>query len=101
MKKYDAQYFIKKFAAIPDELWGCGAFERDGRYCALGHCGIGQNDDGHTPDEANALSRLFGLRGVPCINDGTGMWRELGTRPRERILNALILVEAGVWEEIV
>jgi hypothetical protein len=98
MKKYTAKYFIEKFAAIPDEKWGCGNYEQDGRYCALGHCGEQQLKG---TDMSRSLEALLNWD-TAKINDGYGGdYRELGSTPKERILNALILVEAGVWEEIV
>jgi hypothetical protein len=64
---YSVNYFIKKFKAIPKELWCRGGL--NGRYvpkykqhehCMLGHCGVERMGDASelTP-EATALFKLF------------------------------------------
>lgn len=93
--KYDIDYFIKKFDAIPDSKWGCGAFSSNGRRCALGHCGVGKSV--RYTAESLVLSRLFlQIESNPAdINDGTmDCWRDLGHTPKKRILNALYLAKA-------
>lgn len=35
---YDLNYFLKKFAAIPDHKWTTGTFQFEGQKCAMGHC---------------------------------------------------------------
>lgn len=38
--KYDVDYFIEKFEAIPEKFWMEGAFKQGKRKCANGHCGV-------------------------------------------------------------
>lgn len=61
---YDVDYFIRKFEAIPANLWRRGGCSPDlnGRRCALGHCGCNglmANFDDYNP-EAKAFIMLFG-----------------------------------------
>ena len=117
IKKYDVHYFIKKFSDIPDSRWTTGRYTFKNKHCAIGHCRKFQ--------EAQALRYLF--RGkfakgpisspVP-INDGIDQFEFngkrphytkyemetlaqdavlLGSTPKERILNALELIKAGVY----
>lgn len=82
---YDVYYFIKKFAAIPEELW-CVERHTDGdKHCALGWC---SNDyDLGRLSESRALHRL--LHPSPgFINDGLCFIYQQPT-PKERILAAL------------
>lgn len=100
---YTAKYFIDKFLAIPDEQWGTGSYvSNDGsKKCALGHC------NGLNTVEGRALCSLFTSSlgvGVTRINDGSGLFRSssdylflsMGDTPKERVLTALELIEAGV-----
>ena len=80
------QYFIDKFTAIPDEQWTTGFFtDKEGRHCALGHCGA---PSGY---EWRALSELVGRATQSCIsniNDGKDPNFQQLT-PKARILAAL------------
>jgi hypothetical protein len=38
--KYDVAFFIEKFEKIPEYKWTVNEFERDGKCCAQGHCGV-------------------------------------------------------------
>lgn len=90
--KFDKEYFIKKFEAIPDEEIGMGELDS---HCALWHCGVrieDDDDDGEyivTP-EAKALCELFAKDKEPScsavwsVNDNIN-----GGSPKERILNYL------------
>jgi hypothetical protein len=65
-KKYDATYFIKKFEAIPEELWTMGIFGEDGQpHCAQGHCGVRNWDSRGWTSEARALNGLLSLLSSP------------------------------------
>lgn len=107
--KYDAMYFLEKFDAIPDILWTIRNYKNSyGQCCALGHCGAAFKH-GLSP-EAQALSYLFvkNLKTNPIIiNDGVNdtsntsalsdeYLLDLGNSPKERIMNALYLINAGV-----
>src|SRR6478736_1430645 len=65
--KYNREYFIAKFEAIPEEKWTtgecCNAF---GQCCALGHCGMHKLPDAleEYTEEAQALMGLLS----PLVN---------------------------------
>lgn len=101
--KYDVIYFINKFYAIPSDKWTTGRFFKKTDptvMCALGHCGMyGPRDRTLESLELEKLIRenqFFYGRSAENINDGTIFFSELGTTPKERILNALLLIKAGV-----
>ena len=54
---YDVDYFIAKFEAIPASKWCISAYERDGKHCALGHCGV--KNDGILTKEAALLKSVM------------------------------------------
>jgi hypothetical protein len=88
---YDKEYFIKKFEAIPENRWIAGSFSDkldNSKHCALGHCGESANT---VTDDGIYLAMLFrcGKHEVTQINDGIGFFKEYGSTPKERILNAL------------
>lgn len=89
MTEMNASYFIKKFEAIPDNLWTIGDFEYAGRKCALGHCGTTAQMSFHTP-EAEKLNRMFLRIGLTAtvVNDGCCSKYPQIT-PKARILAAL------------
>lgn len=92
--KYDVNYFINKFSAIPEERWTVRNYILGNKRCALGHCGMGII---FTSREALALIALFKSKldvRVSWVNDGK--YASLGRTPKERILNALELIAAGV-----
>ncbi len=108
MTKYNARYFIDKFAAIPEGMWCVGTYRTvDARRCALGHCGYVGTDTAETSSLKDLLQAKSSGVYVGRINDGAFSLdnaidlEQLGDTPRERILNALVLVEAGIWREIV
>jgi len=41
---YNVDYFIKKLSGIPQDLWTIEHAHKDGKSCALGHCGMGQRE---------------------------------------------------------
>jgi hypothetical protein len=93
--KYDAIYFINKFDAIPDEKWTTGSYENEyGQRCAIGHCAPYYSLN--YTEEVKGLMRLFYFDSAAEINDGYLEYVELGDTPKERIINALLLVNAGV-----
>lgn len=85
---YDVDYFIKKFEAIPENLWFTGNFcDKTGKKkCALGHC--------EECNEDVALHRLFpnpcgdGSSIIAIINDGKD-FRYVQKTPKKRVLAAL------------
>ncbi len=95
---YTIEYFIEKFEAIPEELWTAGIMhDRNGKYCALGHCGVLKFDLLGTirfkyTDESHALMDIFKqfhmypeeVNDFPRYND-----RFKANSPKTRILGAL------------
>jgi hypothetical protein len=118
--KYDVDYFIKKFEAIPSEKWCRGQImefdyepktgERIEKFCMLGHCGLEKMDNviEEIPEEVKALFDVFGIdiidkgwekvSGDKCvqwspmyrINDS----REGGASPKDNVLNRLYEIKA-------
>ncbi len=99
MNKYTAEYFINKFEQIPDAKWTVHVYYNpmEKSYCALGHCGCTAKK---ATNEGIALNRLFWKNTpftVPDVNDGrSSLACELGDTPKERVINALALIAAGV-----
>lgn len=98
MKLYNVDYFLNKFDAIPDDQWTTGLYQSvlGDQCCALGHCGMRV---GITNVESSTLERIFKTHlnfHVAHINDGAPEFADLGSTPKERIMNALILIKAGV-----
>jgi hypothetical protein len=95
--KYDVNYFISKFEAIPVEQWAVGTFKAYNfdaccdKRCALGHCGVEEAE--YTTLEALALERLMPAD-VVAINDGVEAYAAWGGNPKERILEALRRVKS-------
>src|ERR1700761_2533442 len=99
MTKYTAMYFIKKFSEIPEHEWTMGNWHDAGKSCALGHCG--ETAHSSNTKESLAFRRLLEKIGDTCgyeVNDAflKDDFYELGTHPKERVLNALLLINAGV-----
>jgi hypothetical protein len=98
---YNVEYFYNKFEAIPEEKWTTGSKGWHGpEFCVLGHCSEGPGI-GHT-DESRAFRELIervGDRMGYLVNDGTNQFEQLGLTPKERVLNALILIDSGIFEE--
>lgn len=85
--EYNVDYFIAKFEAIPEDKWCTFSFiDYKGNCCALGHCG-NRNYNEDTP-EAKELRRIM-RQPVSAINDGHAAYQNLGSTPKQRIINAL------------
>jgi hypothetical protein len=81
--KHDADYFLKKFEAIPEGQWCVGMFtDEKNRHCALGWC--------ESKKEQSELERLFKKLNltVPSVNDYRHTDYPQPT-PRQRIIAAL------------
>ena len=90
--KFTPDYFIKKFDAIPESKWTTNAFkDKNGCKCALGHCGF---TTGKPTPEGFALAEWFRFIKTSVISVNDGFYRELGSTPKERILNALLHIKA-------
>lgn len=92
---YNAQYFINKFSAIPEDQWTTNICHDDDKSCALGHCGARYTSDDRSV-EANALRSLF-VKSLHCcvhqINDNMHYLYTQDT-PKQRILAALKHIKA-------
>ena len=89
--KYNVDYFIKKFRAIPASKWTTETYASGDKCCALGHCGV--RDDNMKEGYgmmAQSLRDLFRGHGLLLlsINDGEEHGYAQKT-PRARILAAL------------
>jgi len=113
---YDVDYFIEKFSRIPARKWHMGTYRtRDGsKACALGHCSDGVDLNGTDEASERAALRILFLNapavGPAQVNDGSDPLeagraavenircntKQLGSSPKTRIMNALLLIKAGV-----
>ena len=103
--QYTVDYFIKKFEAIPETLWCVENIEKDGRHCALGHCGGWPHESKESTALAKVLVKYYELTSLDLpknhrdeidyaevvynINDFDSMFSDLGATPKQRILAAL------------
>lgn len=91
--KYDADYFIKFFGAIPDRKWCMGSWlDLKGRSCAGGFC---RDEASMATMKSVALDEIFQMAyrlKTEAIKDGDrhspARFRKF-KRPRTRILHAL------------
>ncbi len=94
--KFDVDYFIKKFEAIPENLFTTDTFRSDGQYCALGLCGMNYTNSKWAKEPINrvpesileARSLLEVLPLTTAINDGNNSYYQQPT-PKQRVLAAL------------
>ena len=90
--RYDKNYFIAKFEAIPEDKWCTHTYGKDGHHCALGHCG---DSIYVTTSEADSLDKLLQYK-TAFINDGELLdsidYSNYGDTPKQRILTALRLL---------
>jgi hypothetical protein len=102
--EYTVDYYINKFEAIPEELWGTGKYrDKDDKCCALGHCGQ-KAGPVKLIEEAKALDDLiisYYKTNVIAINDGSYRgtpetnFMSYGDTPKQRILTALRQIKDG------
>jgi hypothetical protein len=105
--KYDVDYFLAKFSAIPEDRWTTGSIgisDLSPRKCALGHCGV--NSYSLITDEALALAKLLKqvieldfrysneFDRVWFLNDSTRHGYTQPT-PKQRVLAALRDIKAN------
>lgn len=90
---YDVNYFIKKFQAIPEELWHIGSFSNalEDKFCAFGHCGCRAAYTNSFTDEGMKLHYIFfqNVLNVAHTNDGIETNTYPQHTPKQRILAAL------------
>lgn len=88
---YDVDYFIKKFEAIPEELWTAGVFKDGERRCAAGHCGaVASSNWKNIPMVVSLYNLPFDgpEATITAINDGNHTEYKQPT-PKQRVLAAL------------
>lgn len=102
---YNVQYFINKFSAISDDMWISGSLNNGRACCALGHCGVLEQNIGEEGEinhsEGEALAILLSIvhpsnnnfAVVYKLNDGY-LTKYPQPTPKERILAALYDVKA-------
>lgn len=108
---YNVDYFIKKFEAIPENLWICDEWGKDDKHCAGGHCGVDKGNVGIT-DMFKALDNILnGLKITPVwkdfftayaatqINDKETKEYQQPT-PKQRILAALYDIKKMQYPEL-
>lgn len=96
---YNADYFIAKFTAIPEELWCENDYEKhNGQRCVMGHCGKDLKNEFGDTEESKALRLLLDPTReknpghAEDINNGLESY--LQPTPRARILAALNDIKA-------
>lgn len=96
---YDVDFFIKKFEAIPEDMWAISSRFREGKRCAYGWCypsGYEAYESMvggcRTSDEEKSLTALIRILnpewGAATINNGIAKEYPQPT-PKQRILAAL------------
>lgn len=89
-QKFDLEYFIKKFEAIPEDQWTTGRYEDDkGCKCAYGHCGLSKGQ--HCNKESDALDDITRPKTfMSRVNDNVdGNFNDFGSTPKQRVVNYL------------
>lgn len=102
--KYTAEYFITKFEGIPKNKWTTGRlinYTTGARY-AEGHCLRGNSFA--ITDEQDRLNDLmltnFHAFAATINDEHSYVGKDLGTHPKERILNALALIASGILNDV-
>lgn len=87
--KYDVDYFIEKFEAIPEDKWITGNFiDWKGRCCALGHCGVVDSSFSEEASALNFIVRSALYTNIVDVNDGYNFKYRQPT-PKQRVLAVL------------
>jgi hypothetical protein len=92
MQKYDVDYFIEMFEAIPEDQWTTGYYtdpENPEKHCVLGHCAARAGDQMGCQLQV-LLEEKF--PNVVYVNDRATF---LGDTPKKRILKALRMIKNG------
>lgn len=94
METYDVDFFLKKFEAIPENMWHTHSYSNatKTKFCAFGHCGV--TDRGNSMSFSMDVMFYKELKvHVSHVNDG----REINypqPTPKQRILAALRDIKA-------
>lgn len=89
--KYDLEYFIEKFEAIPSNKWTTKKFNKGECKCAFGHLGCEYACD-DTKESMKLIDIIGGVLGcitLVDVNDGKKQFDHLGSTPKERVINYL------------
>jgi hypothetical protein len=98
--------YYEFFEAIPEDKWCVGKFKNEqGQMCAVGHV-AGPLGDWFTRSHPirSKMSikgdiRNHGTYDAANINNGSGEMADLGETPKERVLNAIVLIESGILKD--
>lgn len=102
--KYDVEFFINKFEAIPEDKWCTHRFgDGEGRHCALGHC---EGEGWAITEETSALIGISNKYSIPIFGDlctiaaiNDGCLDNTGT-PKQRVVNFLKQVKQLQEEDL-
>lgn len=90
-QKFDLEYFVSKFEAIPDDQWITGEFfDERGCKCAYGHCGaVNSSTDTIESSKLLDLDLEHSFR-IAAVNDNTdNEYSAYGSTPKQRVVNYL------------
>lgn len=91
--------YFNFFESIPEDRFCTEVFcDYLGRCCAIGHLTECRGD--YFVDDRHPFRAVLGAGpyDAASVNNGVGVFAELGATPKERILNALVLKSAGLWK---
>ena len=98
--KFDSMAgYFDFFKDIPEEKWCTGDFVNDcGLMCALGL--LGERATSLQTHPFRSKLDILGHEAATINNGIYGFSNELGDTPKERILNAIVLKESGILEDV-
>lgn len=90
--------YIAFYEAIPADKWCMYEFTNGGRCCALGH--LGERHMGLTTPQAYQFNEVLkkhrgDMHYIPDVNDGKNGYEEIGSTPKERVINYLKQLRDG------
>lgn len=86
--KYNVDFFINKFEAIPEDLWCTGLYTKGEKHCAVGHCGGNSSVKSEEADFLHDMFRIKLILFIVDVNDGL-CEQYPQPHPKQRILAAL------------
>lgn len=99
-EKYTVDWFIAYYKNIPESKWTIGAYEFNGKYCAVGFLKREGKESGNAITTLSQLCRKYGMS-PESINDVSVLRNRplmtsniFGTTPKERILVVLENIKA-------
>lgn len=91
--KYNIDFFINKFEAIPENLWCTGLYSHGEKRCAIGHCGGNSSVNSMEADFLNDMVRINLNLFIANVNDGQ-CEQYLQPTAKQRVLAALYDLKA-------